>query len=192
MVIVASTVLKTEFGDFKVCYHETKNGSCTSFSQGKLNENTPIVRMHSACLFGETFHSLHCDCAHQLKNTMSQIHKNKHGVIIYSYQEGRGIGLKKKIQAMEIQLTKKCDTVEAFNKLGLKKSDYRKYDAEIQSLKDLELNKTIKTYSGNQDKIQQLRNAGYKVKILKEDSTHLSKLAKEERKTKEQKMNYCY
>lgn len=193
MAIVASTVLKTEFGDFKVCYHETKHGSCVSFSQGKLNENTPIVRIHSACLFGETFHSLHCDCAHQLKNTMRQIHKIKHGVIIYSYQEGRGIGLKKKIQAMEIQRTEKCDTGDAFTKLGLKKTDYRKYDAEIQALKDLKLNKTIQTYSGNQLKIQQLKNAGYKIReILKEDTTHLNKLAKEERRAKEQKMGYSY
>ena len=93
---------------------------------------------------------------------------------------------------MEIQRTEKCDTVEAFKKLGFKKADYRKYDAEIQVLKDLKLSRTIKTYSGNKDRIQQLKNAGYKIEIIKENLSHLSKLAKEERVAKQHKMNYSY
>jgi len=97
MPITASTIIKTRFGDFQVSFHETESGDCVSFSQGKLTKGKPIVRLHSACLFGEVFHSLHCDCLRQVTQTMALIQKNKCGVIVYSYQEGRGIGLKRKV-----------------------------------------------------------------------------------------------
>ena len=193
MTIASSTIIKTEFGDFKVIYHETKYGSCVSLSQGDLSKNEPIVRLHSACLFGEVFHSLHCDCYHQLEETMALIHKNKQGVIVYSYQEGRGIGLKKKIEAMEIQKLEKCDAVEAFKKLGLKKADLRDYNAEIEALKELNVAKNIKTFSGNPLKIKALKNAGYKIaETLNVDNKNISQLAKEEIDTKIKKMGYSY
>ncbi len=191
MVIVASTIIKTEFSDFKVCYHNTRYGGCVSFSKGNLSKNAPIVRLHSACLFGEVFYSHHCDCGHQIKKTMRLIQKEGTGVIIYAYEEGRGIGLKEKIKAMEVQRIKKIDTVEAFKKLGLKRSDYRTFKAEVEALKDLKLSKNIKTYSGNPKKLESLRKAGYNIKrLLKYELKHINKLAKEEIKTKEEKMGY--
>jgi len=193
MAITSSTIIKTEFGNFRVCFHETKHNKCVSFSQGDLSKNTPIVRLHSACLFGEVFHSLHCDCYHQLTETMRLIRVNKCGVLIYSFQEGRGIGLKKKIQAMEIQRIEKCDTVDAFKKIGLKKSDYRDYKAEIEALKDLGLGKKIKTFSGNPQKIKALEEAGYNIiEFLKVDDKILTEEAKEEIETKLKKMGYMY
>ncbi|MBI5803842.1 hypothetical protein HY450_01210 [Candidatus Pacearchaeota archaeon] len=193
MTIVASTIIKTEFGNFKVCFHETEKGSCVSFSQGDLSKDNPIVRFHSACLFGEIFHSLHCDCHHQLTETMALIHKNKCGVIIYSYQEGRGIGLKKKIEAMEIQRMENCDTVEAFKKLGFGKSDFRDYETEIQALKDLKVAKKIQSFSGNPVKDKVLKKAGFTItEILNIDDKNLSQIAKEEIKTKIEKMGYKY
>lgn len=121
MAIVSSTILKTKFGKFKVCYHRTKYGDCVSFPKGNISKGILLLRIHSACLFGEVFNSLHCECEKQLEKTMRLIKKNRRGVIIYSYQEGLGIGLKKKIEAMEIQRLEKCDTVSAFKKLGFKK-----------------------------------------------------------------------
>ncbi|NIO22780.1 MAG: hypothetical protein GTN38_02000 [Candidatus Aenigmarchaeota archaeon] len=193
MAIVSSTVIQTKFGEFRVSYHETNHGSCVSFSQGDLSKDGVIVRLHSDCLFGEVFHSLHCDCYHQLTKTMSLIHKNKCGVIVYSYQEGKGIGLKKKIEAMEIQRKEKCDSVEAFRKLGLKRSDLREYTAEMEALKDLGLAKNLRTFSGNPMKIKKLKDAGYNiVETLKIDKKNLNILAKKEIKTKIEKMNYSY
>ena len=192
MTIVASTIIKTEFGDFRVCYHETKKGFCVSFSQGDLSKDNPIVRLHSACLFGEVFHSLHCDCYCQLTETMALIHEHKQGVIIYSYQEGMGIGLKKKIESMEIQRKEKCDIVEAFGKLGLK-SDYRTFDVEMEALKDLGVSRRIETLSGSSVKIDAFKKVGYTIsKLLKIDDRKLSNIAKEELKTKKEKMGYSY
>lgn len=193
MTITASTILKTEFGDFKICYHEFGKKVCVSFSQGDLSKNEPIVRLRSACLFGEAFHSLHCDCMHQITKTMGLIQENGIGVIIYSYQEGRGIGLKNKIKAMEIERTENLDTVEAFKKLGFKKADCRDYKIEIEALKELNLNKKIKTFSGNPKKIEALEKEGYIVeKIIPEKPLDLSDMAKKERTIKIKKLGYKY
>ena len=193
MTITATTIIKTEFGDFKIFYHEFGKKTCVSFSYGDLTKNEPIVRFHSACLFGEAFHSLHCDCQHQITNTMRLIQTNGNGVIVYSYQEGRGIGLKNKIKSMELERTEKIDTVEAFSKLGFDKSDYRDYKIEVKVLKELNLAKKIKTFSGNPKKIKHLEKAGYSVEvIILETPLDLSSIAKKERETKIEKLGYRY
>lgn len=193
MTITASTIIKTEFGDFKVRYHKFGKEFCVSFSKGDLSKNDPIVRLHSACLFGEAFHSLHCDCSHQITKTMELIKENENGVIIYSYQEGRGIGLKNKIKAMEIERIDKIDTVEAFKKLGFENADCRDYEIEIKALKELNLNKKIKTFSGSPKKIKALEKAGYIVeRIIPEEPLDLSEIAKKERMTKIKKLGYKY
>lgn len=193
MAIISSTIIKTEFGEFKVCYHEFGKEFCVSFSKGNILNDQPIVRIHSACLFGEAFHSLHCDCSDQITKTMKLIQENGCGVIIYSYQEGRGIGLKNKIKAMEIERTESVDTVEAFKKLGFDKGDYRNYDVEIKALKELNLNKKIKTFSGSPKKIDALEKAGYTVEqIIPEEPLNLSDIAKKERMVKVKKLGYRY
>lgn len=193
MTLTDTTIIKTEFGDFKVGYHEFKSKICVSFSYGDITKGTPIVRFHSACLFGEAFHSLNCDCKQQLSESMRLINQNGTGVIIYSYQEGRGIGLKKKIQTMEIERIEKCDTIEAFRKLGLEKSDYRTYKEEINSLKELNLSKTIKVISGNPIRVKNLEEEGYDVKErLLGQPANISELAQKERLAKEKKMGYKY
>lgn len=184
-MITASTIIKTEFGNFKVSYHKFRNKICVSFSYGDLRKNEPIVRFHSVCLFGEAFHSSHCDCRHQIIKVMSLIQTNGSGVIIYSYEEGRSIGLENKIKAMELERTEKLDTVEAFKKLGFDKADCRDYDTEIKALKELNLAKKIKTFSSNPYKIKGLEMAGYIVeKIIPEEPLDLSDIAKKEREIK--------
>ena len=192
MTITATTVLDTEFGKYTVNYHEIKGKTCVSFSYGNLKKN-PIVRIHSACLFGEAFHSLQCDCAHQVSKTMGLIQENDSGVIVYSYQEGRGIGLKNKIKAMEIERTRKVDTIEAFKEIGLKKPDYRDYKIEVEALKELSLSEKIKTFSGNPKKIEALKNAGFDVeRVIPEKPLDLSDKAKSEREVKVKKLGYKY
>ena len=193
MAITATTELKTEYGLFKVNYHRTGHHKCVTFVFGDIQNTIPIVRIHSACLFGEAFHSLHCDCRFQLQTTMSHIINHGSGVIAYAFDEGRGIGLEKKIMAMNIQQKQHCDTVEAFKRIGLDYPDYRTYQAEITALIDLKLNPSIYLVTGNPNKVIAIQKAGFIIKsLIHLNSNNLSKEAKAEKQVKIEKLGYDY
>jgi 3,4-dihydroxy 2-butanone 4-phosphate synthase/GTP cyclohydrolase II len=193
MAITASTTIQTKFGPFSVSYHKFDDQSCVSFSFGDLTKGTPVIRIHSACLFGEAFSSLHCDCDQQLTQTMQMIQKSGAGSIIYSYQEGRGIGLENKIKSMEIERVEHVDTVEAFKKLGFDKADLRTYAAEVSALKDLSVSKNIISFSGNPNKKKALEDNGFKiVEEIEIKDANLSQIALKEKSVKKEKLGYSY
>jgi 3,4-dihydroxy 2-butanone 4-phosphate synthase / GTP cyclohydrolase II len=162
MAIVQSTLIRLRDGLFRISHHESRQGTCLSVSYGDLQKIVPIVRLHSSCLFGESFHALNCDCADQLNSTLKLIKKNRSGVVVYKYAEGRGVGLANKIKALELQRVKKINTVEAFKLLGFD-PDLRTYGAEIAALADLRVNEAIKSAGQNPLKIAALQAAGYTI-----------------------------
>lgn len=163
-VTTRSTILETVFGLFQLSYHAIGPESCVSLVLRGMDDQTPLVRLHSACLFGEAFHSNECDCKQQLVGAMQRIQNHGHGVIVYSCtQEGRGIGLENKIRAMEIQRTTGCDTVEAFRRLGFSDPDQRDYRAELKVLKELGVPKRVHLLTGNLKKRKALLDNGYEL-----------------------------
>ncbi|HCW32079.1 MAG: 3,4-dihydroxy-2-butanone 4-phosphate synthase, 3,4-dihydroxy 2-butanone 4-phosphate synthase / GTP cyclohydrolase II [Candidatus Peregrinibacteria bacterium GW2011_GWF2_39_17] len=186
------TDLCTQFGKFKILiYKEKIHGSehvalvCGSVA-GKKNV---LVRVHSECMTGDVFGSLHCDCNEQLHFAMEKIAKKGAGVILYMRQEGRGIGLINKLKAYELQQGKGLDTVEANQKLGFK-SDLRHYGIGAQILADLGL-KTICLMTNNPTKIVGLE--GYGLKITKRISIEIkstNKRAHAYLKAKKEKMGH--
>ena len=159
-MIRSSTILNTLYGDFKVSYHEINNDFCVSLSCGNIEDSGTIVRLHSSCLFSEALHSIDCDCDLQLSKAMEIIAKEGQGVIIYLYQEGRGLGLANKITAMEVQRTQHCDTADAFNSLHFD-LDPRRYDVAVKSLLELNVNKHIRLITNNPRKRKQLEEGGF-------------------------------
>lgn len=123
-------------------------------------QDSSLVRVHSKCFTGDTLMSQRCDCGPQLLAAMEKIAKEGHGVIIYMNQEGRGIGLRAKLMAYNLQDTGQ-DTVQANESLGYK-SDLREYGIGAQILADLGLRR-IRIMTNNPTKIIGISGFGLEV-----------------------------
>jgi len=154
------TKIPTKYGEFKVIVYSNKvnNEILLALLKGNPeNKKNVLVRLHSQCFTGETLLSMKCDCMDQLHSAMEQISEKKEGVIIYLFQEGRGIGLMNKIAAYNLQ-SKGIDTFESNIELGFR-PDERDYWPAAQILKDLNIN-NINLLTNNPDKINQLTDNG--------------------------------
>ena len=103
---IETTKLPTDYGDFTLHLYQDKFESKQhiALTHGKIDKKKPtLIRVHSECVTGDIFSSKRCDCGAQLDHAMKKIVEAGSGIIIYLKQEGRGIGLKHKIQAYKLQ-----------------------------------------------------------------------------------------
>jgi 3,4-dihydroxy 2-butanone 4-phosphate synthase/GTP cyclohydrolase II len=119
-----------------------------------------LVRVHSECLTGDIFHSARCDCGDQLEKALQSIVEEGSGVLVYLRQEGRGIGLIKKIEAYVLQ-DQGLDTVEANERLGFP-ADARDYSVAAQILSDLSVDR-FRLLTNNPDKVSGINGCGLQV-----------------------------
>ncbi|RZU98067.1 GTP cyclohydrolase II [Spiribacter vilamensis] len=121
---------------------------------------TPALRMHSACLTGDLFGSLRCDCGEQLRSAVGTIAAEGGGVLLYLAQEGRGIGLANKLRAYGLQDTG-LDTVDADRLLGFG-ADERRYEVAAAMLNDLDIHR-VRLMTNNPAKIAALERHGIEI-----------------------------
>ena len=166
LVRVASTHLPTDFGVFDLIGCERTNmakrerETALVMTLGNLRNRTPLLRIHSQCLTGEVLGSLRCDCRGQLELAMSAIADEGSGLVIYEYQEGRGIGLMAKLRAYALQ-DRGLDTIEANEALGFD-ADYRDFSLAVAVLHELNI-RQVRLMSNNPQKIEALTKGGIEV-----------------------------
>ena len=189
---VTSTILPTHSGEFRAVVFKNILNDQTHIAlvKGEIREDEPtLVRVHSQCLTGDVFGSYRCDCGEQLKKSMEMIEQDGKGVLLYLYQEGRGIGIVNKMKAYALQDQGK-DTVQANEELGFK-PDLRDYGIGAQILRKLGLGK-IRIMTNNPRKIVGLE--GYGLHLV--ERVHIEVQAKEDNikylRTKQKKMGHMF
>ena len=119
-----------------------------------------LVRVHSECFTGDVLGSLRCDCGPQLDLALKVMAENGSGILLYLRQEGRGIGLEKKLEAYLLQ-DQGYDTVEANLKMGFP-PDLRNYDIAAWMILDQGVQQ-VRLLTNNPLKIQGLEQHGIQV-----------------------------
>jgi len=165
--------LPTRFGDFNLIPFtsmvdtEPHLALCYGGIGNEVNglvetrEDPVLVRIHSQCLTGDIFSSKLCDCGSQLEYSMRKIVEAGAGVVLYMRQEGRGIGLLKKLEAYKLQQEQGLDTVEANQALGFA-PDLRQYGIGAQILSELGIRR-IRLLTNNPRKVVGLEAYGLSI-----------------------------
>jgi GTP cyclohydrolase II len=131
-----------------------------------------LLRIHSECMLGDQIISQsRCDCGEQFAQAMDKIHQAGVGVLLYLRQEGRGIGLKKKLEAIEHYGGRKkgkwtgvyLNTEENMLVEGHQQADLRDYRFVGRILRGLGIKK-VNIITNNPRKVQTLRQLGMDVK----------------------------
>ena len=115
------------------------------------------TRLHSACLTGDLFGSLKCDCGDQLRGAVRTMAELGGGILLYLDQEGRGNGIANKIRAYKLQHAG-YDTFDADEILGFD-LDQRRFDFAAAMMKQLG-HSSARLLTNNPAKVLALQEAG--------------------------------
>ena len=180
--IITSCKLPTKYGIFNLDIHRVNNidisvlskniktryitnylkngGSNNKESTDLSNGINVLVRVHDACMTSEIFSSLRCDCDEQLKLSMKLINQHN-GIIIYTPNEGRGIGLTNKVRAYNVQDEYNLDTYEA-NEYINQPEDIREYYYVNQIVNEYRIF-SINLLTNSKIKLSRLENQGLNI-----------------------------
>jgi GTP cyclohydrolase II len=144
-----------------IVFRDELGESWSMIRVGRPDPDRPVpVRLHSACLTGDAFGSLRCDCGDQLRMALAALEALGGGALLYLAQEGCGLGLANKMRAYRLQEAG-LDTVDANTALGFD-MDERRYDAAARMLRSAGIDR-VALLTNNPSKLAGMRAAGIDV-----------------------------
>ena len=161
LTIASECRLPTRWGPTRLLDLRSDGEAMLAQVFGRPDARPTLARIHSACLTSEVLGSDRCDCARQLRASQAWMAQDGRGILVYTHDEGRGIGLANKLAAYARQDHEGLDTVDANVALGLP-VDARTYGPAAQALRELGL-REIKLITNNPDKLAAARAAGLAV-----------------------------
>ena len=191
---VASARMPTRWGMFNAAGFERgasgtpRIDTAIAMIMGDLTQEAPLLRIHSQCFTGEGLGSLRCDCSDQLSMAMRAIAAEGQGLVIYEYQEGRGIGLMAKLRAYELQ-DGGVDTVDANHVLGFG-ADCRDYSLPVAILRELGIRR-VRLLTNNPAKTRALTDAGIEIAARIPCEAQANPYALAYLRTKKEKMGHA-
>jgi len=174
MQIAPSFVRPTALGDFRITTFQKDNGFIFALTRGnvapdgKLHKEKLLVRIQSACLFGESFAVNSCDCGAQLQKALEIGAKEDNFLLIYHLdQEGRGLGMDKKVRVIEYEANNQVNMYKAFEHMGYD-LDVRHYDTSAEIIRAINGDESIVLLTNNPKKVDGLEKNGIIVAERKE------------------------
>lgn len=158
----AQARLPNAHGEFQLALYTTNQDDKEHLAlfMGEVCGAEVLTRIHSECFTGDVLGSRRCDCGEQLDAALRQIASAGRGVVVYLRQEGRGIGLRDKLRAYNLQ-DQGYDTIDANLALG-HQADARDYTVAVRILQDLGVT-SVRLMTNNPAKLASLRDLGMTV-----------------------------
>lgn len=167
----------------------------------QLDLSKPMpVRIHSECLLGDALLSEDCDCQVQLKHSIRLFSEKNNGILLYLRQEGRGIGLRRKLSCLALQKgyikgEKICHhySADEANRFFGHKDDERDYSIVADFLNTLNI-REVAVLTGNPEKIRCLNDNKLVVSKLSSQAidVEMDNLSKKARLELEEKIRRGY
>lgn len=157
---IAEFVRPTLFGAFNIISYNKDGNFIFAVTKGDLPQENLLVRVQSACMFGESLGVNSCDCGEQLREALKLGSEQEHFLLVYMMnQEGRGLGMFQKIKAIEVEAVQNVNMAEAFEILGLP-IDLREYRTAAEIIRDVNGDLPIRLMTNNPKKVAGLEEHG--------------------------------
>ena len=151
-------------GSVTLTLYESENDHALVLFYGdRVSRRDVLVRIQTACTYGDALSISECDCQQQLEDTFGRFLENRQGVLIYLLSPGYGAGLRVQAEACQVSRDQSVDIVAAYGRLGVAPAEHT-YPLVVEILRDIGTD-AVALLTNNQHKAAAIEAAGFAVAL---------------------------